>query len=59
MTAGDIHAFPNTEEGITMRPPFISVITKSAPGTSSETVKLLLKKRTICGPLCCNVGNVP
>lgn len=58
MAAGDIHAFPNTEEGITMRPPFISVITKSALGTSSKTVKLLLK-RTICGPLCCNVGNVP
>ena len=58
MAAGDIHAFPNTEEGITMRPPFISVITKSALGTSSKTVKLLLK-RTICGSLCCNVGNVP
>lgn len=58
MAAGDIHAFPNTEEGITMRPPFISVITKSALGTASKTVKLLLKG-TICGTLCCNVGNVP
>lgn len=43
MAAGDIHAFPNTEEGITMRPPFIPVITKSALGTSSKAVKLLLK----------------
>lgn len=57
MAAGDIHAFPNTEEGVTMRPPFIPVITKSALGTGSKAIKLLLKI-TVCVALCCNAGIV-
>lgn len=36
MAAGDIHAFPNTKEGITMRSPFIPLIMMCALGSNSE-----------------------